>query len=121
MRRFLKKPEFQGLDEMEKAILFKAQQNAYFFLVAALFLLSLYRSFRVYRYHESLDPVPGLLLAAAVLIQMFSQLVMTRNAVKDDEESFETAPLLKIIFFLCVVAVIIAAAGASILLMGVRV
>ena len=121
MRRFLKRPEFQGLDEMEKAILFKAQRNAYFFLVAALFLLSLHQSFRVYRYHESLDPLPALLLVAAVLIQTFSQLVMTRNAVKDDKESFETAPLIRLILFICIVAVIIATTGASILLMGVRV
>ncbi|MBD5093927.1 MAG: hypothetical protein HDT26_06515 [Subdoligranulum sp.] len=120
MKRFWKKPDLQGLDEMEKAILFKAQRNAYFFLVAALLLLSLNRSIRVYRYHERLDPLPALLLAAAVLIQTFSQLLMTRNAVKDDEESFETAPLIRIIFFLCVVTVIIATAGAAILLTGVK-
>lgn len=121
MRRFFKKRDFHGMDEMEKAILFKAQRNACFFLVFALLLVSLYKSFRVYRFHESLDPLPSLLLAAAVLIQTFSQLLMTRNAVKDDEESFETAPLIRIILFLCVIAVIIAAAGAALVLMGARI
>lgn len=121
MKRFLKKPEFRGLDEMEKAILFKAQRNAYLFLAASLLLWSLHNSFRVCRYHERLDLLPGLLLVSAVLIQIFSQLVMARNAVKDDEESFETAPLVRIILFICIVTVIIAAAGASVLLMGVGV
>lgn len=117
----MKKPEFRGLDEMEKAILFKAQRNAYLFLAASLLLWSLYNSFRVYRYHERLRLLPGLLLVSAVLIQIFSQLLMARSAVKDDEESFETAPLVRIILFICVVTVIIATAGAAIVLMGVRV
>ena len=121
MKRFWKKAGSNGPDEMEKAILFKAQRNAYLFLVAALLLLSLYKSFRVYRYHKRFDLLPALLLIAAVLIQIFSQLLMTRNAVKDDEESFETAPLVRIIFFICIVTVIIATAGAAIMLMGVRV
>lgn len=121
MKRFWKKAGSDGPDEMEKAILFKAQRNAYFFLVLALLLVSLYKSVRVYRFHESLDLLPSLLLVAAVLIQTFSQLLMTRNAVKDDEESFETAPMIRLIFFICIVAVVIAATGASILLMGVRV
>ena len=56
MKRFLKRLGFHSPDEMEKAILFKAQRNAYFFLTAALFFWSLYESCQVYIYHNQLNP-----------------------------------------------------------------
>ena len=114
MKRFLKNLGFRKPDEMERHIIFRAQRNSYFFLMAALLIWSFWESCKVYIYHTCL------LLAGAALIQSFSQLVMTRNAVKDDEDSFETAPLLKIIVLVCVTASAIATAGAALLLMGVR-
>ena len=74
----------------------------------------------MYIHHTRLNLLPCLLLGAAALIQSFSQMALTRNAVKDDEDSFETAPLLKIIVLVCVTASAIATAGAALLLMGVR-
>ena len=44
---------------------------------------------------------------------------MTRNAVKDDEDSYKTAPLLRIVIPVCVVADVAATIGAAIILMGV--
>ena len=60
-----------------------------------------------------------MLLAAAALIQAFSQLILTRNAVKGDEDSFETGPLFRIIILSCTVAGIIATIATAILLAGV--
>lgn len=121
MKQFLKKLGFRRLDEMERSILFKAQRNAYLFLAAALLIWSLYESCQVYLHHSRLNPLPGLLLASAAVIQAFSQLIMTRGAVKDDEDSFETEPLLRIILLVCVIVSILAAAVAAIVLLGVSV
>lgn len=121
MKEFLKKLGFRSPDEMERAILFKSQRNAYLFLAAALFIWSFYESFQVYSRHSRLNLLPCLLLTAAVVIQTLSQIIMTRNAVKDDEDSYETGPLLKIIVLVCVVVSIIATAAASVVLMGVSV
>ena len=119
-KKFKKNLGFRKPDEMERHIIFRAQRNSYFFLMAALLIWSFWESCKVYIYHTRLNLIPCLLLAGAALIQSFSQLVMTRNAVKDDEDSFETAPLLKIIVLVCVTASAIATAGAALLLMGVR-
>ena len=120
MKSIFKKFGFHALDEMEKAILFRAQRNAYLFLLLALLAGSFYESYQVYRYHTRLNPYPCFLLVAAVLIQVFSRLVITRNAVKGDEDSYETGPLLKIIFFLCVTVCVAATVVAMILFLGVR-
>ncbi|MCI8639830.1 MAG: hypothetical protein HFG41_12030 [Coprococcus sp.] len=121
MKQFLKKLGFHSPDEMEKAILFKAQRNAYFFLTAALFFWSLYESCQVYIYHNQLNPFPCFLLVTSVIIQTFSQLIMTRNAVKDDTDSFETGPLVKIIVLICLIISIIATIISAVVLMGVRI
>lgn len=118
MKQFLKKLGFRRLDEMERSILFKAQRNAYLFLAAALLIWSLYESCQVYLHHSRLNLLPGLLLVSAVVIQALSQLIMTRSAVKDDEDSFETEPLLRIILLICVIVSILATAVAAIVLLG---
>ena len=106
-------------DEMEKYILFRAQRNSYVFLIAALTLWSLCESYRVYAYHTRLNILPCTLLVAAV--QTLSRLVMTRNAVKDDEDSFETAPLLRLILFICAAAGVIVTIGAVMILTSIRI
>lgn len=120
MRQFFKKLGFRRPDEMERSILFRAQRNAYLFLVAALFFWSLYESCQVYLHHGRLNLLPCLLLAAASLIQALSQQIMTRRAVKDDEDSCETGPLVRLIALLCVAASVAATVAAAVLLMGVR-
>lgn len=121
MRRIFKKMGGRRPDEMERAILFKAQRNAYLFLVIALLAWSLYESFQVYTRHTRMNLLPALLLGAAAVIQAFSQLIMTRNAVKDDEDSCETGPLFRIIALACAVAGAAAAIVSAAVLMGVRV
>lgn len=121
MKHFLKRLGFHKPDEMERHIVFRAQRNSYVFLVAALLIWSFYESYRVYAYHTRLNLIPCMLLTAAALIQTFSQLIMTRNAVKDDKDSFETTPLLKIIILVCAAASVIAAIGAVFLFTGVQV
>lgn len=121
MRNFLKRLGFHKMDEMERHIAFKAQRNAYVFLVLALAVWSIYESCRVYRFHGRLNPVPCFLLVAAALVQAFSQLILTRSAVKDDEDSYETGPLAKLVVLACAAAGILAMAVAAVVLAGVRV
>ena len=101
MKGIWKRLGFRRPDEMERFILFKAQRNAYLFLIAALFLWTVYESCRVYIHHSRLNLMPCLLLVGASLIQGFSQLVMTRSAVKDDDDSYETGPLVRIVVLAC--------------------
>ena len=120
MKDIFRKLGLRKMDEMERHIAFRAQRNAYVFLVAALVVWSFCESYRVYAYHTRLNIIPCGLLAAAGLIQSFSQLAMTRNAVKDDKDSYETAPLLGIILLICVAAGVAATVGAAVILMGVH-
>lgn len=120
MKKLLKKIHFHQPDEMEQSILLKAQRNSYLFLVAALLIWSLYESCRVYAGRSRLNPLPCLLLSTAAIIQAFSRLILTRNAVKDDEDSRETGPLIKIVVLACAAIAAAASAGAAIALMGVR-
>ena len=120
MKNLLKKLGFRKMDEMERQIAFKAQRNAYSFLLVALFVWSLYESYQVYAEHSQLNLIPCMLLVAASLVQNFSQLIITRNAVKDDEDSYETDPLLKIILLVLVVFGIIVTVGVTFMTMGVQ-
>ena len=121
MKQFLKKFRLRRPDEMERHILFRAQRNAYLFLVAALAVWSSYESWQVYARHTRLNLLPCLLLAAAALIQSFSKLVLERRAVQDDEDSYETGPLARIVVLACAAAGLIAAIGAAVMLLCVRV
>lgn len=119
MGKMLKKLGFHRPDEMEKAILFRAQRNAYLFLVSALLLWSCYESYQVYHSHSRLNLLPCLLLVAATIIQALSQAILTRNAVKDDVDSFETEPFIKIVILLCVMVSLIATIVTAITFTGV--
>lgn len=121
MKEIFKKLGFRKMDEMERYIAFRAQRNAYIFLIIALFIWSMYESIKVFVYHSRLNLFPCMLLVAASLVQNFSQLAMARSAVKDDEDSYETGPLLKIILLVCVVTGIIVTIGASFILMSVHI
>lgn len=121
MGRILKGLKLRRPDEMERHILFKAQRNAYLFLVAALVVWSFSESIRVYLYHSRLNLLPCLLLTAAVLIQSLTQLILTRGAVKDDEDSCETGPLVKLVLLACVVAAAAVTVAAAVALTGIRV
>ena len=121
MRSFWKKLRSHKPDEMERSILFRAQRNSYLFLVLSLTVWTFYESGRVYLHHTRLNLVPCLLLVVSVLIQSFSQLVLTRNAVKDDEDSCETGPLARMVVLACAAAGVLAAAVTAVVILGVRV
>lgn len=120
MKRILQRLRFRAADEMERMILLKAQRNAYFFLAASLILWSLWESRQVYVHHVSLNPMPGLLLGGAMLVQAFTQLILVRNAVKDDEDSHETGPLMKLTALICAVVALLAMTVSAVVLMGIR-
>lgn len=121
MENFFKKLGFHKMDEMEQHIAFKAQRNALIFLLISLLIWTLWEAYQVFAFDTVLNPLPCILLAAASNIQIFSQLIMARNAVKDDEDSYETSPLFKIILWACVTAGIVVTVGAACLILGVRV
>lgn len=120
MKNFFRKLSFRKMDEKEQHIAFKAQRNALIFLLIALFVWTLYEAYKVYAFDAMLNPFPCILLAVASSIQLFSQLIMAHNAVKDDEDSFETSPLLKVIIGVCIVVEVIATIGVAIVIMGVK-
>ena len=120
MKKFFKKSGFHKMDEMEQHIAFKAQRNALVFLFFALFIWTLYESYKVYAFHTSLNLIPSFLLTAAVCIQTFSQLIMTHNAVKGDEEAPKASPLLKAILICSAVVAVIITIGSIIVLSVVR-
>ena len=119
MKNFFNRLSSYKMDEMQSYILLRSQRASYFFLVAALFVWSLYESYMVYAYHERLNLIPCLLLVSASIVQNISQAVMTRKAVKDDEEADETGPFIKLAVTLSVLAGVIATAVAAIMIMGV--
>ena len=120
MRKFFRSLGLRKPDEMEQQITARAQRNSYLFLVGALLLWSLYESLEVYTRRGRLNLLPCLLLVGAVLVQSFSQLRLTRRAVKDNEDSYETGPLVKIVVLACVLACAAAGIAAAVVLMGVH-
>ena len=120
MKKFFKRLGVHKMDEMEQHIAFKAQRNALVFLLFALFIWTLYESYKVYTFHSELNPFPCFLLAAASCIQIFSQLIMTHNAVKGDEETPKASPLLKIILICLAVAAVIITIGSIIVILVVK-
>lgn len=121
MKKFFNKLGFRKMDEMEQHIAFKAQRNALIFLLVALFVWTIYEACGTILYDTMLNPIPCFLLATASSIQLCSQLVMARNAVKDDENYVGTSPLVKTIICICVIVGIIITFGAVMLIMGVGV
>lgn len=120
MKQILKKWGFRRPDEMQRLILLKAQRNGYIFLALGLLCWSLHESYGVYARQDRLNLTPSLLLVGAALIQSFSQAVLTRRAVKGDEESCETGALSALILLSCAVAGVLVAAAGALLLLGAR-
>ncbi|MBQ4572166.1 MAG: hypothetical protein IJA80_02680 [Clostridia bacterium] len=106
MKKLLKNLGFHKMDEMEQSILFKAQRNAYLFLEFALIIWAFYESYKVLTHHTHLNIIPSMLAVSGLAIQNWSQLIMTHNAVKGDEESPKASPLFKTLFISIFVAVI---------------
>lgn len=121
MKEFFKKLGFRKMDEMEQYIAFKAQRNALVFLFVALFIWTIYEACKVMVYDTMLNPVPCILLTTASSIQLFSQLVIARNVVKNDEDSFKTSPVTKVAICIGVVVGIVITVGAVMIVMGVGV
>lgn len=116
----MKRTPKRRMDEMERQILFQAQRNAYLFLGAALFAWSLYEACQLCLYHRWPHPMPYLLLGAAALVQTTSRLVLTRRAVREDEDSYETGPLARLVLLACGTACLAAAAAGGAALLWVR-
>lgn len=106
MKKFFKKLGFHKMDEMEQNIMFKAQRNAFVFLEVALVIWAFYESYKVYAYHTRLNILPSMLALCGMMIQSWSQIILTHNAVKGDDESSKESPLFKTIFICIIVAVV---------------
>lgn len=116
MKKFFKKLGFHKMDEMEQQIAFKAQRNAFIFLLVALLCWTMYESYKVYVYHSDLNPYPCFLLAAASVIQSVSQLVLTHKAVKDEEPA-TFSKVIKIVLPILITFAIIASIGSAIIIL----
>ncbi|MBR3974899.1 MAG: hypothetical protein IKJ88_03460 [Clostridia bacterium] len=120
MKDFLKKLGFSKPDEMEQHIAFKAQRNALIFLWFALFIWTLYESYKVYTFHTQLNLLPCLLLVTSTIIQLVSQVIMSHNAVKDDEEAPKIPPILKQILLCIIIVAVIVTIGSIIVVKVIR-
>ncbi len=107
-------------DEMSRQIARTARGHAYAFLLAALTLRCLWETARSLSRQTIPDLLPLALLAGAALVETASRLLLTRRAVKDDEDSFETGPLRGLVLLTCLTLGLAALAGAAWLLLGVR-
>jgi len=116
MKKLLNKWGFRKMDEMEQYIAFKAQRNAFVFLLIALSVWTLYEAYKVLTFHTSLNPLPCFLLTGASCIQFFSEAIISHNAVKGDEDSPKASNLSKTIL-LCAVVVAITMVIANIIIM----
>ena len=116
-RRFLS----QHLDEMARQHNYRAQQAAYYFLITALLVWTVCESISVYIHHTKLNLIPCLLLVIASLIQTFTRLILTRRAVKDDEDSYITAPLIRIVLLTCIVIAVIVTVVMTWIIGGTRI
>ncbi|MBR2912805.1 MAG: hypothetical protein IKC40_02650 [Oscillospiraceae bacterium] len=120
MKGKFQKLRFGHMDEMQQMHYYRSQSYAYGFLLAALFIWAIYESVTTLRYHDDLNLVPCYLMVGASLIQNFSQLIMQRNAVKDDDEYDSSQPLFKIILLACAIAVIINLVTTAIIMLVVK-
>lgn len=107
MKKLFKKLGFRKMDEMEQSIMFKAQRNAYIFLEIALIAWGLYESYKTLTYHTDLNIFPSMLATTGLLIQNSSQLIMTHNAVKGDEETPKDSTLLRTVIIAISITTII--------------
>lgn len=116
MKMFFKKLGFHKMDEMEQYIAFKAQRNAFVFLLIALSIWTLYEAYKVLKFHTPLNPLPCFLLTGASSIQFFSEAIISHNAVKGDEDSPKASTLSKKLL-LCAIVVAITMVIANIIIM----
>ena len=112
MKKILNKLGFRKMDELEQHIVFKAQRNAYLFLMVALLFWTFYESYQVFVYESKLNMIPSILLYVAAAIQIISQLVITHSTVKD-EDTHKASPWLRILMW---IGAIVAIAGSAILI-----
>lgn len=112
MKRILNKLGFRKMDEMERHIAFKAQRNAYLFLMVALLFWTFYERYQVFVYESKLNMIPSILLYVAAAIQIISQLVITHGTVKD-EDTDKAPPWLRILMW---IGAIVAIAGSAMLI-----
>ena len=120
MKKFFARLGFRKMDEMEQYIAFKAQRNAYLFLILALLGWTLYESWRVFTLNTRLNLIPCMLLMGASLIQNVSQLSMNRKAGTDEEEGPD--PVWgRVALAALIIAAVLVAVGAVLVFWRVRV
>lgn len=86
MKSLFKKLGFHKMDEMEKDIALKSQRNALIYVIAALFIWSMYEFYHSITQQVDLNKFPCLLLITTSWVQAFSQLILKRRAIKGDSE-----------------------------------
>ncbi|SDG58727.1 hypothetical protein [Desulfosporosinus hippei] len=119
MKSFFSKVGFHKMDEMEKNIALSAQRNALIYVLLALAAWSFYESFKAYTQYTSINSAPSFLLVTTSLVQIFSQLVLQKRIVKDDDEYKDDNPLLKIIIVGAIISTIIVSIGAWLIVSGI--
>ncbi len=96
------------MDEMDRKIQLRAEEISYRITLAILSIWTLYNCRQTLVNGEKYNIIPGLVVCLVVSVQSFSQMVMKRKMIDDDEEYREPNKLLWVILgCLAVVAIVL--------------
>lgn len=99
------------MDEMNRNIQLRSKEWGYHTAMLALAGWSLFNSFRTLTEGMAYNPLPGLILCAAVCIQGLSQSMIKRKMIAGDEEYREPNRLLWGIICAVIAAVVVVSVG----------
>lgn len=99
------------MDEMDRNIQLRSEEWGYRVALLMLCGWTLFNSWQTLAYGAKHNPLPPLILCAAVSVQSFVQLGLKQKMVEGDEEYRQPNLLLRTIIFTIVAAAVILSAG----------
>ena len=99
------------MDEMDRNIQLRSEEWGYRVALLMLCGWALFNSWQTLAYGAKHNPLPSLILCAAVSVQSFVQLGLKQKMVEGDEEYRQPNLLLRTIIFTIVAAAVILSAG----------
>lgn len=99
------------MDEMERSIQLRSEEWGYRVALLMLCGWTLFNSWQTLAYSAKHNPLPSLILCAAVSVQSFVQMGLKQKMVEGDEEYRQPNLLLRSIILSIVVTAVILSAG----------
>ena len=104
------------MDEMDRNIQLRSEEWGYRVALLMLCGWTLFNSWQTLAYGAKHNPLPSLILCAAVSVQSFVQLGLKQKMVEGDEEYRQPNLLLRTIIFTIVAAAVVLSAGTYFLM-----